>query len=308
MHGVAWRGQGDARWTLASSAFRAERRRMLFYGLITGERNAADHLPCVALSVEDRMAIASRQVQLALGTSEHFRVLFRDELAAKDIHERPERYNELLSIAQHFGMSTPLLDVTYSAYVALFFAARDALASGRRGRIGVWRIPAYLWRQPQKRFLGVQADAREVAENQERYSELADTNLGSESIEVTLENVFPRSYRNERLVAQQGSFVRVTPDLPLDHVLSVFFDESATLDFSSDLQLFTLPAEGALVYLQQLNKMNISAQTLFPDLSGHMESVNLSLDHYDYRGIGDHLRGSELLPRARQVHPSRSGD
>ena len=147
-HGIAWRGQMDAKWRLVSSAFNAERFRIPLYAEITHRADHADDILWLSLAVEERIKDSGRSAQKALGLDPHLRLLFRDELADRDIHKKPQEYNELLSICQHFGMKTPLLDMTDSPFIALYFAAYDALIKENhkwRGgnRIAVWQVPTY---------------------------------------------------------------------------------------------------------------------------------------------------------------------
>ncbi len=307
-HGIAWRGQADAKWRLTSSAFNAERFRVPLYEAVTHHCGRSKNILELSRAVEERIKDSGRGVQKALGTDPHLRILFQDELTDRDIHtpERTEGYNELLSICQHFGMKTPLLDMTDSPYVALYFAAYDALVHqdhGWRGqnRLAVWQIPTYYWNPIQERTIFdyemVPGESSvEIARNQAKLK--ADTRgwPSRESMKVNVSNVFPRVYRNDRLIAQQGSFVRVTPDLPLDHIISMIQIPLAGGSYeplSDRLVRYTLPARFALDYLVQLRKMNVRHETLFPDLVGQMNEINLAMDHYDYAGQGDKLdRGS----------------
>jgi hypothetical protein len=299
LHGVSWRGQANANWPLLSSAFRAEQSRMAIYCPVTGEEDHWKDIPSIGRSVEERLKYASRRLQKAIGVDPHLCLLYRDSLLSRDIHDRTEEYEELLAIGQHHGLCTPLLDVTSSAYVALFFASVDALARQSRNKkanskIGIWKIPSNLWHFEESRILERCRPALEAAYRQEDLVKNHDKDV-KDLHKVTIRNVFPRFLVSPRMAAQQASFVRVYPDMPLDHALSVFFKcfSSGESDcFADQLQLFTLPAENALLYLMQLRKMNISHETLFPDLDGHMATLNLSLDHYDYNGTTDRSRGS----------------
>ena len=236
---------------------------------------------------------------MAIGTDPHLRLLYQDELVDKNIHDDHARYGELLSICQHFGMETPLLDVTDSAYVALYFASwfamKQSAAWRQRNRMAVWKIPAHMWAQGLSYDLVPDVDAGELARDQSAYEEQPDRPVPHRTQKITISNVFPRKYRNERLVAQQGSFIRVVPDLPLDHVLTMMHLRNGDYvgdSLSEQLIQYTLPAKHALDCLIHLTKMNIGPHTLFPDMTGQMDSINMSAVHYDYSGMTSWMRGS----------------
>jgi len=58
---------------------------------------------------------------LALSQLEHFKRAVRGRLSDNALVQEGEE-DELWSVGQHHGLKTPLLDWTYSPYVALFFA------------------------------------------------------------------------------------------------------------------------------------------------------------------------------------------
>ena len=63
---------------------------------------------------------------------------FLDSVAAGKAYWPPAKLLSLLALAQHYGVSTRLLDWTRNAYVAAYFAAVDARPKARGTRLAVW--------------------------------------------------------------------------------------------------------------------------------------------------------------------------
>ena len=98
-----FRGQSDARWALNTSLDRAVRRE---YSSATG--SGYSHLP---------------------RTPEIRNLLFRFQQQAYQYITHPPASDDLtswLALMQHYGVPTPLLDWTASAYVGLYFAIEEA--------------------------------------------------------------------------------------------------------------------------------------------------------------------------------------
>lgn len=256
------------------------------------------------------MEHASRAVQNALGTDKQLRLLYREDLTDATIHDDPKRYGELLTICQHYGMATPLLDVTDSAYVALYFAAWSALKRAssdlkwrETGRFAVWKIPANVWVKDLSYVLTRRTSAEVLANSQHFFEQELlknpEVRLPAGYDRITISNVVPRLYRSDRLIAQQASFIRVTPDLPLDHVLAMMYNRHEDCVFGrldTDLVQYTLPATEALDCLVHLTKMNVRPDTLFPDLTGQMDFINIAASHFDYSGMTYQMRGTKFGP------------
>lgn len=300
-HGLAWRGMRSASSRLMSSAFRAEKERLKLYQPVTGRENHHQEILCISRLVESRMKHISRLVQNAIGTDPHLRLLFRHEIEDKEIHNNPEGYDELLAVARHFGLAAPLIDVTASAYVALYFAARGAMEESQEwrankyNRIAVWEIPTNLFRGERTYSFVPHTDRETLASWQHKLDKNSEIKLPPRSMRVTIRNVFPHAFRSDRLIAQQGSFVRITPDLPLDHVLGLMHERAEEFVFeqsSEHLYQYTLPASLAFECLMHVSKMNIRPDTLFPDMVGQVDFINLAASHYDYDGLGDRMEGS----------------
>jgi hypothetical protein len=137
----AFRGQADARWKLIPSAMRPGAK--LGYFTDGHEFNSEGNGACV-IQMNAELGVVSQFAQLCdrVGLSiPGFHQIFRKSGQEITLYggasvggigtaewPKPEMY-ELLAVAQHHGVPTRLLDFSYSAMIALFFAAEDCVTN-----------------------------------------------------------------------------------------------------------------------------------------------------------------------------------
>lgn len=162
--------------------------------------------------------------------------------------------DEWWALGQHFGMATPLLDWTRSAYVACFFALEDTQPPPSPYR-AVWAFshPAHL----------------EILSNK---TDNYDRNVGEfpaiELIEAPVDE-------NSRLVSQSGLFTRT----PGGEDVASFIEQHVPLaGFHPLLYRIEIPDSQRDLFLRHLELMNIHAGTLFPDLLGAAALTNRRLE------------------------------
>lgn len=151
--------------------------------------------------------------------------------------------NELWAMGQHFGLYTPLLDFTKSPYVALFFALQGESKSGKRC---VWALS-------------------------EDY--IKNINSTQKNANLKLDIIKPLTNDNQRLVSQQGLFLKIPLNCDLGKLIEDYNHEGDSAIFFK--MVFTDNfTEEALSILQN---MNINQLTLFPDLIGSALQTNFQL-------------------------------
>lgn len=156
--------------------------------------------------------------------------------------------DELLAVGQHFGMATPLLDWTASPYVALFFAFESPEQAQRSHRT-VWAL-----HETFVRGLSEEAGRRAV-----RF-------------------VTPWSGFNKRLVNQAGLFTKSPMFVDIQSWVQEYFENTD----EAILIKVNIPPKGRLDCLRALNRMNINAASLFPDIDGAARFCNMKIEipHY----------------------------
>jgi FRG domain len=191
----------------------------------------------------------------------------------------PDDDFQWLALMQHHGAPTRLLDLTWSPYVAAFFALERAT-----GDAAVWAFnpaqisyTASITLRDGQTITPQEMDPRENG-NLRRYF------LSEETPFLWIGEPY---VMNPRLIAQSGTFaVAGTISQPLEHILSRYPHPQETL-----VKLILPSAQVRDKGLRELYRMNITHATLFPDLDGLARSLAYELEfHWGYdprkQGLG----------------------
>ena len=267
-----FRGQRDSRWDLCTSLERALTR----FNVPEGKRS---HLERVMLREFKR----------------------RLHNYTQDVPDESQD-DEWMALMQHYGAPTRLLDVTYSPFVAAYFAFEHSEIGDE---VAIWAINT----DACKGSLESLADPLELLYLPERY-EMYQKSRAVGSFKALFAPDRPRKfvlsitpYRlNDRIAFQRGAFLcpgDVTANF-MDNLHNTVGDE----DVHEKVLKFTMPArENRDRALKLLDEMNINRITLFPGMSGFAESFDARIPFFmntdwDQNGFNDANIASTSLPGA----------
>jgi hypothetical protein len=159
-------------------------------------------------------------------------------------------YGAFYTLVQHHGYPTPLLDWTYSGYVAAYFAYRNLSRDNRTAdhKVRIIVLDAQLWRNnfPQ---------LQKIVPAKRHFSLF-----------------HPLAINNPRLVPQQALLTISNVD-----DIEGYIAEGEGLKGKTYLYAIDLPGSERRHVLQQLSMMGITAGSLFPGLDGACEQLREQL-------------------------------
>jgi len=195
-------------------------------------------------------------------------------------------YYSILALAQHFGIPTRLMDWSYNPLVAAYFAAKGCIEKIDEGKkvdtLSVYAI------NKNSTLLTSPHLMNEILPSDFKKSHIAT---------ITYHVVEAPTYFNRNLLAQKGLFICCTEygnikngefnPITLDKYLSAkkldrqhsnkkpYFMLSEILTRSDGVNLydFRLPASLASELLFELDKLFINSSSLFPGISGCVDSL-----------------------------------
>ncbi|MDR3549069.1 MAG: FRG domain-containing protein [Candidatus Pacebacteria bacterium] len=178
--------------------------------------------------------------------------IFNDVIASRKSHKYPwplEIYFDLMSVAQHFGLPTRLLDWTRDPYVAAYFAASELVLKS------------------------------EIANN----SRLAVWALDIQELPKQLELVRVPSSGNQNIAAQRGVFTLLRQPYKIGQnfegtpLLDEHMRNLVTVNGKQRLIKITLPQSECLKVIDLCSKYSVTAATLHPDFYGAAKATRIAL-------------------------------
>lgn len=195
-------------------------------------------------------------------------------------HDLPE----WLSLMQHFGAPTRLLDWTYSPFVAAYFAIERA--SVDQEKCIIWGIESLSYTSPFTISTLGEDQVNEYFSNEvEPYLEKAPEDTKRRLLSI-VHFLFNKPYKglfivtpfrlSERATIQQGTHLMPGDiTIPFEENLNTHgrdFDNLTRIEIRTDPKI-------RKDFLINLYRMNINRATLFPGLQGFAESISTRLAH-----------------------------
>jgi len=185
---------------------------------------------------------------------------------------------EWLSIMQHHGAVTRLLDCTYSFYAAIFFALEEATPIDNADTMSsVWVFDAqWIYEGCRQKLSDNEKEKYGFAEHSKVTTEPRMDNYILFSRDPALSSVYPVNplKLNERLVIQQGVFLSPC-DIKRSYMENLE-DVAQNREPLKHLYLILLPNAEAFLHdaFRELHRMNMNSATLFPGLDGFARDLN----------------------------------
>lgn len=208
-----------------------------------------------------------------------------------------ENYIEWLSLLQHYGGLTRLLDFTYSYYIAAFFAVETSNINSAIWAVNINQLIEQLSKINDYNLIEKEHTFEGIIERNNHWAETVIKDRRNNDIVFIVEPF----QQHERISIQQGLFLFPGniekpfehnlcsvfefdfKDLSTKNVLNMTFSEIGKLDFSViSIIKIVIPSILHSKALTELYKMNVTAATLFPGLDGFARSLSFHFRQLDY--------------------------
>jgi len=239
-----YRGQANAEWKVESTLDRLEKK-------FPTKPNLSSRVPN-----EFNVPRVSRDIQI-----KRFKELAWGKFGCEEVQSIEDEKDQWWAIGQHCGLATPVLDWTYSPFVALFFAFEEEKCDCDGD-----------WKEPEKRAIFALTH------------HLLNNTRAANGSEEKLKIFVPRGGTNYKASSQSGIALRMPQGKDLEAYLAEKFDKDTYKEPSEDgsgnfhpkiiLQKFIIPNEDRIGCLRFLDYMNINRASLFPDLDNAARYVN----------------------------------
>jgi hypothetical protein len=157
-----------------------------------------------------------------------------------------------LSLMQHHGAPTRLLDFTFSYYIALYFALEYG-----EDDAAVYCINHQAIKNDDDEQFG--------SKRHEMYAKVLDEHMNSDEPFLL---AFEPTFSNQRLLSQQGLFVAINNhEYTHENLLTAYELED------DDVLKFIIPKKLRYSGLRKLNQMNINSTNIYPGLDGFCKSL-----------------------------------
>lgn len=213
-----YRGHEDSKWKLNSTFHREAKHKN-----VTMDQYIKEIIPDVYLHISDRIV---------------------DNFNLDDSND----FNIMLSLIRHHGFPTPLLDWTYSPYIAAFFAFKDVNDIS-----------------PRSDYVKIYILFKDNASDIINSSRNTINNLLSEKQFISI--LRPLAKHNPRFIPQQCVYTISNANDIEDYIKSLAGDPQHVIGY------YHLSVKEKPEVIQELNMMGINEHTLFPGLDGTCASL-----------------------------------
>ena len=172
---------------------------------------------------------------------------------------------EWLSLMQHHGAPTRLIDITWSSYVAAYFAFETSETD-----CAIWAFdsPKIGYILPERGIACPNNGLSLFLDPDKQKLSIHDTGHG----QMMPWGIADPHFMNQRLVAQSGAFLVLSDLIDATQI----FEDLAHAN--PPLKKVVLPSAIRKQAMRDLYRMNIRASTLFPDLDGLGRSLSFELE------------------------------